>query len=132
MEISDTPTSSERRVYKRYNASDGAFAAISPNSFKLGQILNISRGGLAFQYIETKKNSAYTAVKEKNLFLSSKRYYVQGIPFKTVADNYIPNDNPLSTIKMRRCSIEFGEMSFDQIINLDNYIINNTDQYCHF
>jgi len=76
MEISDTPTSSERRVYKRYNASDGAFAAISPNSFKLGQILNISRGGLAFQYIETKKNSAYTAVKEKNLFLSSKRYYV--------------------------------------------------------
>jgi len=120
-------TSKERRVYKRYNASDGAFAAISPNSFKLGQILNISRGGLAFQYIETSRSNTYN-IEEKNVFLSSKGYYVRSIPFKIVTDRPIPNDTPCSTIMMRQCSIEFGEMSFDQKINLDNYIINNTYQ----
>lgn len=128
METSHTQTNEDRREHKRYNACDGSFAAISPNSFKLGQILNISRGGLAFQYIETNRNNTHN-IEEKNLFLSSKRYYVQGIPFKTVVDRPIPNDNPFSTITMRQCAIQFGEMSFEQMINLDNYIINNTDQY---
>ncbi len=128
MENTRILTDKERRAYKRYNALDGSFAAISPNSFKLGQIIDISKGGLAFQYIQTNRNSKYNT-EEKYIFLSSKGYYVHGIPFKTVADIPIPTDNPFSSITMRRCSIQFGEMEFEQKVELENYILNNTAKY---
>lgn len=120
----------ERRKHQRYNAADGSFAAISSNSYKLGQIVNISRGGLAFRYIDT--NRTNPGEKGKNhIFLSSKGHYVQSIPFEAVADREVPNENAFSTLKMRQCAVRFGKMSFNQIINLDNYILHNTDQYAH-
>ncbi len=46
----------ERRRNKRYKAVEGAYAAISPNSHKLGQITDISMGGLSFKYFDTSNN----------------------------------------------------------------------------
>jgi hypothetical protein len=60
----------ERRKNKRYKAVDGAYAAISPNLNKLGQIIDISMGGLVFKYIVTNGNEA-TAVPEDAIFLCS-------------------------------------------------------------
>ena len=41
----------ERRKHKRFQAQEGAYALLKDNSSKLGQIKNISKGGLAFSYI---------------------------------------------------------------------------------
>lgn len=128
MKTVETQSFQERRKHTRYNATDGAFAAVSPNSFKLGQIVNISRGGLAFQYIDTTRNVPGKK-EETHIFLSSKGYYVRGLPFKTVSDYEVPNDNPFSTLKMRQRAIQFCEMSFEQKTKLDHYIMNNADQY---
>ena len=119
----------ERRRHKRYPACDGAFAAISPNSYKLGQIINISRGGIAFQYINSERPTLNHDIEETHIFLSSKGHYVQGIPVKQVSDYAVPNTNPYSTLNMRQCAVQFGEMSMEQIINLDNYILNNTRHF---
>ena len=127
MKPSENKTFPERRKHQRYRTNDGAFAAVSPNSYKLGQIVNISRGGLAFQYIETKTKPTHS--EERYIFLSSKGYYVREIPFKQISDKPIPNANPYSTLNMRQCAIQFGEMNMEQMIYLDNYILNNTDKY---
>lgn len=118
----------ERRRHQRYTACEGAFAAISPNSYKLGPIVNISRGGVAFQYISSESQSNLNGIHEEtHIFLSSKGHFVRNIPFKQISDFPIPNDNPYSTLKMRQCTIQFNNMTTDQIINLDNYILNNSN-----
>ena len=55
----------ERRKNKRYKAVEGAYAAISPNSHKLGQIIDISMGGLAFKYIDTNNGDSNTVDSKK-------------------------------------------------------------------
>ncbi|WP_080808975.1 PilZ domain-containing protein [Desulfamplus magnetovallimortis] len=117
----------ERRQHERYRARDGAFAAISPNSFKLGQIINISRGGLAFQYIETQIEDFEK--EESQIFLSSKGFYVRGLGFQQVSDRVIPSENPYSTLTMRQCAIKFENLTMDQMVNIDNYILHNTNQF---
>jgi len=128
MKTNKTQSSKERRKYTRYSTADGAFAAVSPNSYKLGQIINISRGGLAFRYIDTNRSSLGER-EETHVFLSSKGNYVRSIPFTTVSDCEVPKEHPFSTLKMRQCAVQFGEMSYDQSINLDNYILNNADHF---
>ncbi|MCP4551951.1 MAG: PilZ domain-containing protein, partial [Bacteroidetes bacterium] len=77
----------ERRRNKRYKAVDGAYAAISPNSHKLGQIIDISMGGLSFKYIDTSNDDKESDnTPEDSVFLSSMGYYVGDLPFKTVSD----------------------------------------------
>ena len=74
----------ERRKNKRYKAVEGAYAAISPNSHKLGQIIDLSIGGLAFKYIDTSNEEAEDKqTSEETIFLSSMGYYVGDLPFKT-------------------------------------------------
>ena len=43
----------ERRSFKRFRAKEGAFAVLRPQCTKLGQIVDISEGGLAFHYAST-------------------------------------------------------------------------------
>ena len=77
----------EKRKNRRYKAIEGAYASVSPNSHKLGQIIDISMGGLSFKYMDpSSKDKQNTDMPNKTIFLSSMGYYVGDLPFKTVAD----------------------------------------------
>ena len=74
----------ERRKHKRFKAKRGAFAVSLPNFDKLGQIKNISEGGLAFQYMgdaEEAKDSV-----EVEIFLTFDDFFLRKLPAKTVSD----------------------------------------------
>lgn len=112
----------DRRKHERFTANDGAFASLSPNSSKLGQIINISRGGLAFRYIYSQQDDEAV---ETHVFLSSRGYYVGKIPATTVEDCDIRNSISFSAMRLRKCRIKFGELTLNQMVNLDHYIWNN-------
>jgi len=121
----------ERRKSTRYKAVEGAYAAISPKSHKLGQIIDISMGGLAFKYIDTNnddvtnddtKNQSHT---QESIFLSSMGFYVGDLPFKTVSDNEVTNTPSLSAMKVRERHVQFTDLSFKQLFDLDYYLRNN-------
>ena len=118
----------ERRKHTRYPAKDGAYATISPESTKIGQIVDISMIGLSFKYIDThdtqKKNNT-----PQTLFLSSMGYYVGDINFRTIADFEVacsetgePSSDTM-VIRMRR--VEFTDLKLKQLFDLDYYIENN-------
>jgi hypothetical protein len=117
----------ERRKSKRYRATKGAYAAISPHSHKLGQITDISMGGLAFNYIDTSSddNSREERSREETIFLSSMGYYVGDLPFKTVSDYEVTDTKSLKSMKVRRRHVEFTDLSFKQLFDLDYYLKNN-------
>lgn len=119
----------ERRKNKRYKAVEGAYAAISPNSHKLGQIIDISMGGLSFKYIDTQNTDSDThIVPEETIFLSSMGYYVGDLPFKTVSDYEITNAPSFSSMKVRKRHVQFTDLSFKQLFDLDYYLRNNVSE----
>lgn len=116
----------ERRKSKRYKAVEGAYAAISPSSHKLGQIIDISMGGLAFKYIDTKNNGTKDQTQaEESIFLSSMGFYVGNLPFKTISDNEVTNTPSFSAMKVRERRVQFTDLSFKQLFDLDFYLKNN-------
>ena len=125
----------ERRRSKRYRAVEGAYAAISPKSHKLGQIIDISMGGLAFKYIDTnnsvtnKEDKKNQGKSEESIFLSSMGFYVGDLPFKTISDNEVTDIPSFSSMKVRQRHVQFTDLSFKQLFDLDYYLRNNvTDQ----
>lgn len=120
----------ERRKNKRYKAVEGAYAAISPNSHKLGQIIDISMGGLSFKYIDTSNDgmSDDDRTPEETIFLSSMGYYVGDLPFKTVADYEVTNAPSFSSMKVRKRHVQFTDLSFKQLFDLDYYLRNNVSE----
>jgi len=116
----------ERRKNRRFKAVEGAYAAISPNSHKLGQILDISMGGLAFKYIDTSNGeNKKEQSPEETIFLSSMGYYVGDLPFQTVADYEVTNAPSFSSMKVRKRHVQFTDLSFKQLFDLDYYLKNN-------
>ncbi|MCP4761743.1 MAG: PilZ domain-containing protein, partial [archaeon] len=89
----------ERRKNTRYKAVEGAYAAVSPNSHKLGQIIDLSMGGLAFKYIDTSSDDPENKQDpDETIFLSSMGYYVGDLPFKTIADYEVTNAPSFSSM----------------------------------
>ncbi len=119
----------ERRKKRRYKAVEGAYAAVSPNSHKLGQILDLSMGGLAFKYIDTSSEETKVEINPgEKIFLSSVGYYVGDLPFKTIADYEITNVPSFSSMKIRKRHVQFDDLNFKQLFDLDYYLKNNVGE----
>ncbi len=119
----------ERRKNRRYKAVEGAYAAVSPNSHKLGQIIDLSMGGLAFKYIDTSSEDLKDETNpEETIFLSSMGYYVGDLPFKTIADYEVTNAPSFSSMKIRKRHVQFTDLSFKQLFDLDYYLKNNVGE----
>lgn len=119
----------ERRKNRRYKAVKGAYAAISPNSNKIGQIIDISMGGLCFKYINTENKSEEPVNRnEESIFLSSMGYYVGDLPFQTIADYEIMDRPSFSSMKVRKRHVKFTDLTFKQLFDLDYYLKNNVSE----
>ena len=119
----------ERRKSKRYKAVEGAYAAISPKSRKLGQIINLSIGGVCFKYIDNNNDDQDAGTqREVSIFLSSLRYYVGNLFFKTVCDCEVTDTPSSNSMKIRKRRVQFTDLNFKQLFDLDNYLKNNTSE----
>jgi len=117
----------ERRKHKRFKVQDSAFVVVGapfrPHSTKVGQIIDMSMGGLAFGYIADEDRS--NASSELGIFLADNSFHLRQIPFETISD-LKTNRVPFSSISMRRSGVQFGELTHDQISQLEYFIQNHT------
>ena len=114
----------ERRRHKRFQAEEGAYAAVRPQYDKIGQIIDVSRGGLAFRYMVS--GSQEDASSELDIFLIGDGFHLDKVPFQTVSDEGIPERLSPSSQKMWRCGVQFGELTQMQILKLKEFILNHT------
>ena len=114
----------ERREHKRFLVQEGAYALLKNNSSKLGQIKNISRGGLAFSYIvdEEQMHDSFKV----DIFISNLGYCLKDIPSKKISDFHVDNKLPFSTFSIRQVGIQFNELNHNQLSQLDNFIRDHT------
>jgi hypothetical protein len=105
-------------------ARKGAFAALESDSVIMGQIINISKGGLSFRYVADGLNMNDTF--QVDIFLEDNGFHLKKAPFKPVFDFHLKNRVPYSTIVINQCGGEFGELTHTQMLQLDYFIGNYT------
>jgi hypothetical protein len=114
--------SEEKRKFKRLKGKEGAFAAfIEPNEIvNMGQILDISMGGLCFRYLSTKEdNREYSHIK---IFGSNHRFiHVDKVNCRIVYDHEVP-EGSWEQISTRRCGVEFKNLSVKHLSVLQDFI----------
>ena len=115
----------KQRKHNRYKVKEGAFAVIKDNTHTLGQILDISRGGLAFKYIPD--GEQLEGLCKLDIFFSGRGYRLKDIPFITVSDRAIENQNSFSSIRIRRCSVKFNDLKNKHKAQLNNFIHRHTE-----
>ncbi len=114
----------ERREHKRFMVQEGVYALLKNNSSKLGQIKNISRGGLAFNYI-VNGEEMHESFKV-DIFISGQGFCLKDIPSKKISDLHINNKLPFSTFAIRKVGIQFNELNQSQLSQLDNFMRDHT------
>ena len=110
----------DRRKLPRFIAQNGAYAAINNDSLKVGQIQNISKGGLALRYLDNGKQTE--GPHKVDIFVSDNDFYLKNLPVKIISDVYIDSKIPFSTTSIRQCSGQFAELTPSQLFQLDHFL----------
>jgi len=121
--MANTTATVERRKHKRYRVENGAFAVLRPDNVKLGQISEIGMDGLSFRYIAQQEPPGRS--HKLDILLSSTDFHLQKVPFGTILYSEI-RENPSSVIKIRQCTVQFGELTDNQKVLLQYFIQNHT------
>jgi len=112
----------EKRKFKRFKGKEGAFAAfIRPNELiNMGQIQDISMGGLCVQYVST--NVDNKGCSEIKIFGSSGRFiHVDRVQCRIVYDQEV-SEGFWEQISTRRCGVEFENLSAKHLSILQDFI----------
>ena len=113
----------DRRNHQRFRARKNSFAALKP-WLTVGEITDISKGGLAVRY--PLYDRVLEATSEVTVIFITDRFHVKEIPCKTVSDFQIEESVPFSSISMRRCGLQFAELTQEQDSQLDYFLQNYT------
>ena len=118
--MTDMKEITERRNYPRFQVQEGAYAALNNGSSQIGQIQNISNGGLAVRYVST-GDQAKGSYKV-DIFVTNNDFSLTNMPFKIISDVNIDFEIFFSTTSLRQCGGQFGELTQSQRIRLDDFI----------
>lgn len=116
----------ERRKHERFSAEDGALAVLRrswPHPTTLGQIIDISMGGLAFRCIADEERSDWSS--ELSIMLTDSSFYLPRLPIEPVSD-FETAKMPSGCVKPGRCSVQFKELTDKQGSQLKYFIRNHT------
>ncbi len=122
----------ERRMHTRYRVKEGAYAALSPDSAKMGQIIDISRGGLCFRYIVQVDQVDDTS--ETHVFVGDEGIYLEKMPNRVIEDVPVEDGpfpgsimlGPRTMRVVRQRRVCFGDLNGNQAAQLEYFIMNRT------
>jgi len=116
----------ERREQKRFRPKKMTFIAFKPRFVKLGKILDISEGGLCFQYLAKDDQIGDTAV-QADIFMSDNGYYLPDVACKMVWDTEAKEKMTFPIgFQNRLCGLQFVSLTKDQRDKLEFYLQEHT------
>jgi len=115
----------EQRKHKRFSPKDLAFVVSERFLYGVGTLVDISGGGVAFQYTHDSgddKDLLKGSIK-LDLFKSEPSRNVAGIDCNVVYDTAVPwKIGIFGNYRLRRCGVEFGQLAEDQLRELHSFI----------
>ena len=110
----------DRREHERFKVKKGAFAVSSPKYNKLGQIKDISKGGLAFLYIGDEEPIG--ELVEIEIFSTFDDFYLRKLPVKIVLDLEVDKHIAFKSLPTRQLSMQFSHLSHSQRVLLRHFL----------
>ena len=114
----------ERRKNIRFLVQDDVIVVLQNGSAKIGQVKDISIGGLSFDHIYDENLSQEPFKKDIVLFMNE--FCIPNVPCRVVYDIPVPTPTEYQSLIIglttRRCGIQFEALSEDQIAQLDLFL----------
>ena len=120
--MSKTEEPVEQRKHKRFRPQDGTYAVLRGPGKKLGQVVNVSLGGLAFRYIDIGERPKRSF--ELDISIQEDGFILDGLSFETVSDFSTSREFPFSSTPIRRRGGQFMALNENQISDLEYFIQN--------
>ncbi len=114
----------ERRKHTRSRVHTGIFAALSPRFCAACQIVDISRGGLAFRYVVSQQRSNQPC--KRSILLPDGSSCLDDVALKDIWDSSIPYDFSFGAVTFGVCGVQFKELTDNQKSCLDHLIRDRT------
>lgn len=110
---------SENRNHVRFRAREGVFVVLKPSHSHVGRLIDISMGGLAFDYVVDGVLPKPPA--EVEIFVKGGAFRMNGIPCEAIWAN-TTNEGHVTLIRKRKCGVRFGKLTDDQKAKLKEFI----------
>jgi len=114
----------EGRQHRRFTVHNGGFAALCNEFTALGQIIDISRGGLSFRYVASEARTYGSA--ELRIWMTDGSFCFEKVPFKTIWDSAMPREFSFGAITLRHCGVQFGDLTHSQKVDLEYFVQSYT------
>jgi hypothetical protein len=114
----------ERRKCKRFQVPVDACVALRSDYVEVGQVIDIGMGGLAFRFVP--REGWPSGAVELDIFMANRSYCLCKVPFKTISEFKITDEDHTCGITVKRGSVKFGKLTRDQRSHLDYFIQNHT------
>ena len=113
-----------RRKHQRFQVDNFIYVNLKSDSDKdIGQLIDISNGGLSFRYfVSAKKPRNFSKL---DIVLSGSDFAITGLPFTTVSDNELINGFQSGPIIFRRYSVQFEQLTYNQNFKLYYFLYNH-------
>jgi hypothetical protein len=113
----------EHRKHKRFQVPGGVFVGFGPRANKVGQMVDVSMGGLAYRYVGCEDSCDASHL---DIFVTDNDFYLGAVPFRTVCDYQVVDRVTTGPMTMRRCGVQFRKLSRKQNAQLENFIRQHT------
>ena len=120
----------ERRRNARVSPKEVTFVAVRPEFSKSGELLDISRGGLRFQYLRRLNHEENMKTFLKiDIFIINNGYYLPKVPCTLIYDVEEEKWPALLPMRLesRHCGLKFGKLSPEQTRQVEIYLSHHTE-----
>jgi hypothetical protein len=116
----------QKRKVKRYKVKDLVYVKLrSESKIDIGKILDISEGGISFQYVaNAEKLRDYSTFGISTI--GKDLFSINRIRSKSISDIELTNASPFNLTKLRRHSLKFGNLTSRQMFKIENFLLNYT------
>jgi hypothetical protein len=120
---------SEKRRHIRLLAKEGAYAALGTHFSKVGKLKDISRGGLAFRYINNTEDCVHD-FSTVAIFVAENGFYLPDLSCRLIYDFPLNMTTDIQCFKTRfriiRCGLKFTATTKYQLDKLEFFIDHYT------
>ncbi|MBU2488045.1 MAG: hypothetical protein KKA60_01515 [Proteobacteria bacterium] len=117
----------ERRKFSRFQAPEGSFAALRSLPEKVGVIRDVSKGGLAFEYVLDAFSEPLQGDfdGEIDIFTADRKVALRRLPCCMIRDKRMARSSEsffTSTLNIRLCAIQFKRLEGEDARTLEEFI----------
>jgi hypothetical protein len=116
-----TKASVEQRQHKRFRVPKTTFVALWPEFLRVGQVADISMGGLAFRHMMGEEPPDGSL--ELDLFLAGRSFYLYRLPSEMI---WNAEAGWSDSQDLGQCGLRFGDLTPTQTAQLEYFVRNYT------